>query len=100
MKKMKNNEELNLHWLIAFTMSDIDIFLLKEEDQQTDKEQLYTNEEIRQQLTKTLSKILNVMKDCGYDIKTPLKANWFNMSPATMKFHLESRMTNLPETPE
>ena len=97
---MKNNEELNLHWLIAFTMSDIDIFHLKEEDQQTDKEQLYTNEEIRQQLTKTLSKILNVMKDCGYDIKTPLKANWFNMSPATMKFHLESRMTNLPETPE
>ena len=97
---MKKNEELNLQWLIAFTMSDIDIFLLKEEDQQTDKEQLYTKEEIRQQLTKTLSKILNVVKDCGYDIKTPLKANWFNMSPAAMKFHQESRMTNLPETPE
>ena len=97
---MKKNEELNLQWLIAFTVSDIDIFLLKEEDQQTDKEQLYTNEEIRQQLTKTLSKILNVVKDCGYNIKTPLKANWFNMSQAAMKFHLESRMTNLPETPE
>ena len=97
---MKKNEELNLQWLIAFTMSDIDIFLLKEEDQQTDKEQLYTKEEIRQQLIKTLSKILNVVKDCGYDIKTPLKANWFNMSPAAMKFHLETRKTNLQETPE
>ena len=97
---MKKNEELNLQWLVAFTMSDIDIFLLKEEDQQTDKEQLYTNEEIRQQLTKTLSKILNVVKDCGYDIKTPLKANWFNMSPAAMNFHLETRKTNLQETPE
>ena len=97
---MKKNKELNLHWLIALTMSDIDIFLLKEEDQQTDKEQLYTKEEIRQQLTKTLSKILNVVKDCGYDIKTPLKANWFNMSPAAMKFHLESRMTNLLKTTE
>ena len=97
---MKKNEELNLQWLVAFTMSDIDIFLLKEEDQQTDKEQLYTKEEIRQQLTKTLSKILNVMKDCGYDIKTTLKANWLNMSPAVKKFHYESRITNLPETPE
>ena len=97
---MKKNEELNLQWLIAFTMSDIDIFLLKEEDQETDKEQLYTKEEIRQQLEKTLCKILNVMSDCGYDIKTPLKANWFNMSPAAMKFHQESSMKNLPETPE
>jgi hypothetical protein len=97
---MKKNEELNLQWLIAFTVSDIDIFLLKEEDQETDKEQLYTKEEIRQQFEKTLCKILNVMSDCGYDIKTPLKANWFNMSEAAMKFHLETIKTNLPETPE
>ncbi|GEM_PF-2658539 len=97
---MKKNEELNLQWLLAFTMSDIDISLLKEEDHDTDTDKLYTKEEIRQQLGKSLCKILNVISDCGYDIKTPLKANWFNMSPAAMEFHLETRKTNLQETPE
>ena len=88
---MKNDEELNLQWLLSFTMADIDIFLLKEDDQETDKAQLYTKEEIRLQLEKSLIKILTVIRDCGYDIQTPLKANWFNMSRLVWKACCEAR---------
>lgn len=89
--------KLSLKWLLAYTISDIDTFLLKHEDQETDKDQLYTKEEIRQQLGKSLYKILEVMGDCGYDIKTPLKGNRLNMSKLAMKFYNPTRIPKLPE---
>ena len=97
--KMKNVEKLNLQWLLTYTMSDIDTFLLKQEDQKTDKDQLYTKEEIRKQLGKSLNKILEVMGACGYNIKTPLKANWLNISKLAMKFCNATRK-KLPGTTE
>ena len=94
---MRKEEKLNLKWLLTYTISDIDTFLLKHEDQKTDKDQLYTKEEIRQQLGKSLYKILEVMGDCGYDIKTPLKGNWLNMSKLAMKFYHATRKSKSPE---
>ena len=56
-------------------MADIDIFLLQEEDQETDKDKLYTKEEIRLQLENTLAKMLRVLMASGVDIDKvlPLK---------------------------
>jgi len=97
---MRKEEKLNLKWLLTYTISDIDTFLLKHDDQETDKDQLYTKEEIRHQLEKSLYKILEVMGDCGYDIKTPLKGNWLNMSKLAMKFYNATRKPKLPEPSE
>jgi hypothetical protein len=47
----------SLRDFLAICMSDIDIFLLKDESQENDNDKLYTAEEIRNQLKSTMSKM-------------------------------------------
>ena len=54
-------QELTIKQLMAFTMADIDIFLLKDKAQKNDLDKLYTKEEIREQLQKTMNKVLSVI---------------------------------------
>ena len=52
--------QVTLKTFCSMLMADIDIFLLQEEDQKTDKDKLYTKEEIREQLHKSLKKCLTI----------------------------------------
>lgn len=60
--------------LLAIVMADIDIFLLKKEDQLTDNDkEFYTKSEIREQLCKTMFKTVDAMTKVGFDIDKPLE---------------------------
>lgn len=69
---MDKSNNLNLESLLAITMADIDIFLLKEEDQETDKNKLYSAEEIRHQLEETMIKMTNTLEKLGLNLSKPL----------------------------
>jgi len=69
---IKMDDLLNLESLLAFMLSDIDIFLLQNESQTSDNDKLYTKEEIRKQLSSTGGKFIAVLKDLGYDMSKPL----------------------------
>ena len=58
----KTLSEISLGNLLAFIMGDIDIFLLKEEDQMHDKTKLFSVSEVREQLIKTTSKFSDILK--------------------------------------
>jgi len=63
------DDKLNLEYLIAFLLSDIDINLLQNEEQTGDNDkEHYTKEEIRKQLSSTGGKFVAVLKELGYDI--------------------------------
>jgi hypothetical protein len=67
------DDKLNLEYLIAFLLSDIDINLLQNEEQTGDNDQEhYTKEEIRKQLSNTGGKFIAVLKDLNYDMSKPL----------------------------
>lgn len=70
MKKKKKNQDTTLREFLALVMADIDIFLLQDEAQEKDKDQLYTKEEIRGQLMATMKKFVTLpMANAGlYDI--------------------------------
>jgi hypothetical protein len=59
-QQKKEKEKLTLVSFLSIVMADIDIFLLQEADQKTDKDKLYTKDEIRAQLVATINKILNL----------------------------------------
>lgn len=62
-------KDTTLREFLALTMADIDIFLLKDESQENDKDKLYTKEEIRSQLVNTMEKMLNLPLAHGiYDV--------------------------------
>lgn len=67
-------QTINLKDIICITAADIDIFLLKESDKKTDKTNLFTVDEIRLQLEKSVEKALYVLEQQGYNIKKPIKA--------------------------
>ena len=67
------NELLTIRTLIASTMADVDIFLLKDESQTNDLDKVYTIEEIRNQLHKTNDKLIEVLSKLDYDVDKPLK---------------------------
>jgi hypothetical protein len=62
----KTTRETTLREFLAIVMADIDIFLLKEEDQETDKDKLYTKEEIRSQLQASLQKATSIFPMIGW----------------------------------
>ena len=66
----KTTRETTLREFLAVVMADIDIFLLKEENQETDKDKLYTKEEIRSQLHATMQKVTNlpIVNNSVYDV--------------------------------
>jgi hypothetical protein len=57
---METQNETTLKEFLAFFCADIDIFLLKDESQENDLDKLYSNEEIREQLRKTMKKFTTV----------------------------------------
>jgi len=59
--------------LLALLLSDIEIFLLMEADQETLKDKLYTPKEIQDQMNISMNKIANVMYYQGYDLNKPIK---------------------------
>lgn len=76
-KNTEHNSEgdlklLNARWLLVTTLADIDIFLLKEENQTTDKNQTFTVEEIRNQLFKTAKKMTEVCREFHVDMDVDL----------------------------
>ena len=56
---MENNNT-SLEELLAIFCADIDIFLLQDEAQENDLDKVYTKDEIRQQLEKTLIKFTSL----------------------------------------
>ncbi|UZR99792.1 hypothetical protein [Chondrinema litorale] len=70
---MIESELLNLKMLISMTVADIDIFLLQNEEQTGDnKKESFTREEIREQLSKTVSNIVLGLEKTGFDTNKPL----------------------------
>ena len=69
-KTKKTEEETTLRTFLALAMADIDIFLLKDETQENDKDKLYTKEEIREQLMSTMQKFTNLpmISEAIYDV--------------------------------
>jgi len=67
---MREERNASLKDVIAITMADIDIFLLKEKDLKKD---YFTKEEIRGQLKKTMVKIINSLSKLNYDVNSELK---------------------------
>jgi hypothetical protein len=53
----RNDNNITLREFLAICISDIDIFLLKDESQENDNDKLYTAEEIRNQLKSTMIKM-------------------------------------------
>lgn len=77
-EKIKNSE-VNLKILLSMTMADIDIFLIKNEDQIEDKNKLFSKEEIRSQLAKTLKKVISVLQQNGVNVDEPIKMNTLDL---------------------
>ncbi len=65
-------ERITLQVLASTIFADIDIFLLKEPDQVTDKTKQFTVQEIRNQLQITSDKIAIALIRLGYDSHQPL----------------------------
>lgn len=71
-KNLETSRDTTINSLVAFILADIDIFLLKEEDQETDKDKLYSAEEIRSQLIKSRDKMLSIFDKSGLNTEAPL----------------------------
>jgi DNA polymerase I-like protein with 3'-5' exonuclease and polymerase domains len=67
------NDKINLKNICALLCSDVDIFLLKESDQETDVDKTFTVEEVRSQLENSMLKIMTVLENNGYDIDKTIK---------------------------
>ena len=70
---MTLNKNVSTIELLALLLSDIEIFLLMEADQETLKDKLYTPKEIQDQFSISIGKIANVMYQQGYDLTKPIK---------------------------
>lgn len=66
------DRDLTLSNLLIVVMTDIDTFLLMEENQIDDKQNLFSKEEVREQLKNTQKKILSMLMEFGFDIDLPL----------------------------
>ena len=66
----QESEETTLRTFIALFCADIDIFLLQDEAQENDNDKLYSKEEIREQLHKSMHKFthLPIVQSALFDI--------------------------------
>ena len=71
-------EFVTIKYLLALLVADIDIFLLREEDQETDKNKTFTVQEIRMQLHESINKIRKVCKENDLDIDVIIKSKKIN----------------------
>ena len=69
-------QKVNLKFIIAHIMADIDIFLLQDETQTKDLDKVYTKEEIREQLHKTANKMVSTLKQLGFDLDSTLQMKY------------------------
>jgi hypothetical protein len=60
--------QLSILQIMSLLMADIDIKLLKEEDQETDQDRLFTVAEIRAQILDSGSNLSFVLTELGIDI--------------------------------
>ena len=70
---------LNIHTLIAMVLADVDIFLLKELDQVTDKDRIFTTNEIRDQLKRSGMRILSALKSLDVDVLEPIECDYYDL---------------------
>ena len=70
-----DNKLLNIEYLIALIMADIDIFLLQNKEQTEDLDKMYDKDDIRAQLHYTSYKIIKILLQAGYDIQKPLQVS-------------------------
>jgi len=70
---MSLNKSVSTIELLALLLSDIEIYLLMEDDQETLKDKLYTAKEIQDQFSISMDKIANVLYQHGYDLTKPIK---------------------------
>jgi len=71
--ELNENSKLTPSLLIAFVLSDIEIFLLQDESQTDYKEQyMFTRDEIMNQLHETGMKMLHVLKESGVKLFEPI----------------------------
>lgn len=67
-------EHTSIRTVIAWTLSDIEIFLLKNEDQETFKDQAtFTRDEILYQLWETCHVLNRALERAGFDVDKPLE---------------------------
>lgn len=59
-KTNTQTDDTTLREFLAIFVADIDIFLLQDESQTKDNEKIYTKEEIREQLHRTMDKFVNL----------------------------------------
>jgi hypothetical protein len=70
---MSLNKSISTIELLALLLSDIEIFLLMEDDQETLKDKLYTSKQITDQFHTSIGKMYKVMSEQGYDLFKPIK---------------------------
>ncbi|MNR67052.1 hypothetical protein D3C85_1908490 [compost metagenome] len=60
------------------TIADVDIFLLQNEEQTEDLNKTFSVEEIRNQLSNTLKKVVKVLEESGIDVDKSIKSKNIN----------------------
>lgn len=61
------NNKINTKNLLALFCADVEIKLLKESDQETYKDKLYTSSEIIKQLEKSMFDLLSILENNKYN---------------------------------
>mgnify|MGYP003618655529 CR=1 FL=1 len=70
--------ELSIKTLLAMTIADVDNFLLQNEEQTEDLNKTFSVEEIRNQLSNTLKKVVKVLEESGIDVDKSIKSKNIN----------------------
>ena len=70
--------ELSIKTVLAMTIADVDIFLLQNEEQTEDLNKTFSVEEIRNQLSNTLKKVVKVLEESGIDVDKSIKSKNIN----------------------
>ena len=83
---MKNQSEATLREFLALFCADIDIFLLQDEAQENDLDKMYSKEEIREQLYKTIKKFTSLPNIHPSVFDTPLFSNLTQVALLEMGF--------------
>lgn len=75
-EKDELDEPMDMEYLVAFVLADIDVFLFQNEDQTADNSKdVYTRDEVRTQMQKTGVKIVQTMERMGFNVNAPLPVN-------------------------
>ncbi len=75
--ELTGEEALTPENLVYLLLADVDTFLLKKADQKTDKSEMFTATEIREQLEDSGAKILTTLKKMNLAINKPIPINAF-----------------------